>query len=1264
MVIKMIQPNWDIFSSKFSNNKEKAFEWFSYLLFCREFNLPKGWFGFQNQSGIEKNPIEYGEEVIGFQAKFYSASLSDHKEDFIKMLERSKRDYPRLSKILIYTNQLWGQAFSRKEQKMTAPIALIEIENKASELDIILEWREASFFESEFVCLHQDDLSRYFFTEQAFNGWQRFNDWSNTKTNLEETYFIDNNVKVIVPNHKNTNEVNVVEGMNEIRIKLAKGGSSVRLVGLSGVGKTRFAQALFDQRIGEYSLDHKMVWYCDLGDSPIPSPMHFIEELVRKDLPYIVIIDNCGQDTHASLTTKIQGTQISLMTIEYDVKEDMPERTDVYKLKPVSVDIIKSVIERHFPEINDVNSRKIAEFSGGNYRLALAIASNIERTDNLALLSDSELFERLFWQQGHVNDQLLRIAQNFALVYSFNIEDSGEENSELDFLANLSRVDVNSAIEVIETLKNKDIVQQRGKWRAVLPHALANHLAKELISKKIVAHIDQFTKQMPERLQTSFIKRLSYLHDVPKIIDLVYLWFRNDGWLGKKILDDSYNSQDLVKIRLLSLISEDQLLNLLEHKHILDPEFLTRSNPNFIELSRLIRSLAYQEHNFIKAFQLLVCFCKSEKDNERNNSIMDLLTSLFSLYFSETLANLDYKKEALTLLKANVDSQHILLSIISKALNFHESGYLVRESNQNGKISDYGYQPKTYDELWSWVGFLLGVLNELDIQGVSQARKIFTNNLKEIIWTCGKVELVRKYLEKFNEREYFPEAHTQVLNIIKWNRQELFKNSPDLLDDLEALEKYLRPKASNVRELIKSYILVSDHDLYRMTKMDDEYAIDIPDFYNYQEFIDYLSQQLQDIHVLKENLDLLIKASSGWNEHGFLIQLGQNCVQGIGNIQELLNILEKVSVDEELTFSEFLLGILNKLKEVSISDFFESINIILRNDNLKNLASMTIFQTCKTDDDFLYFTQLIRDERFNKLNLPRISAHKYHNRINNKNFEKIIDVLIEKNEWVKVIYELSEECFFQKNVSQKYIPILLKNISSIISNESFFGHSEDVLRFLITLDDDTQNFIFNNVKDFLSSESYIWLHREDKKFKMLKLLIDTSTRKFIEYFIEDKKIIKKFFDKGLAKILVYSSSLEVLNWINKDQAKIDFWVENSRLYLINENKSSIEEKETKDIDWLDLILNLFDLSIDKANLLDLILKHQVFSITGVVSGSWSQGMRTRLPYLYSLRIKLAGFYPELLDLIDIREKEWLQQIERQAERDSEEERLRNERFDW
>ena len=76
----MIKPNWDIFTAKFSDNPQNNFEWFCYLLFCREFNKDKGIFRFKNQSAIETNPIESEGEIIGWQAKFYDKSLSERKD--------------------------------------------------------------------------------------------------------------------------------------------------------------------------------------------------------------------------------------------------------------------------------------------------------------------------------------------------------------------------------------------------------------------------------------------------------------------------------------------------------------------------------------------------------------------------------------------------------------------------------------------------------------------------------------------------------------------------------------------------------------------------------------------------------------------------------------------------------------------------------------------------------------------------------------------------------------------------------------------------------------------------------------------------------------------------------------------------------------------------------------------------------------------------------------------------------------------------------
>jgi hypothetical protein len=101
----MIKTNWQIFESKFSDNPQGNFEWLCYLLFCLEYDKPNGIMGYINQAAIEYEPIEVGDDFIGFQAKYYSDSLTKKKSELIETLEKTKRYYPKLTKLLIYTNQ-------------------------------------------------------------------------------------------------------------------------------------------------------------------------------------------------------------------------------------------------------------------------------------------------------------------------------------------------------------------------------------------------------------------------------------------------------------------------------------------------------------------------------------------------------------------------------------------------------------------------------------------------------------------------------------------------------------------------------------------------------------------------------------------------------------------------------------------------------------------------------------------------------------------------------------------------------------------------------------------------------------------------------------------------------------------------------------------------------------------------------------------------------------------------------------------------------
>jgi hypothetical protein len=97
----LIKPNWDIFKAKFPENPQFHFEWFCYLLFCIETNKKYGLFRYKNQSAIEADPVDIGDHCIGFQSKFYDTTLASNKDELIGTLEKAKRDYPQLTKLLL-----------------------------------------------------------------------------------------------------------------------------------------------------------------------------------------------------------------------------------------------------------------------------------------------------------------------------------------------------------------------------------------------------------------------------------------------------------------------------------------------------------------------------------------------------------------------------------------------------------------------------------------------------------------------------------------------------------------------------------------------------------------------------------------------------------------------------------------------------------------------------------------------------------------------------------------------------------------------------------------------------------------------------------------------------------------------------------------------------------------------------------------------------------------------------------------------------------
>lgn len=159
----MLDINWNTFKAKFNGMEREVFENLSYMLFYHEHGIQIGIFRFKNQTGIETEPIAVDGTITGFQSKFYDTKLSDNKDDIIDSLKKAKSKNPNLQRVLIYSNGEFSESSLKDKKK---PDYLIQIEEEAARMNLLIEWRQPSHFEKQLSLPENDYLAQYYFSLQ------------------------------------------------------------------------------------------------------------------------------------------------------------------------------------------------------------------------------------------------------------------------------------------------------------------------------------------------------------------------------------------------------------------------------------------------------------------------------------------------------------------------------------------------------------------------------------------------------------------------------------------------------------------------------------------------------------------------------------------------------------------------------------------------------------------------------------------------------------------------------------------------------------------------------------------------------------------------------------------------------------------------------------------------------------------------------------------------------------------------------------------
>lgn len=656
---------------------------------------------------------------------------------------------------------------------------------------------------------------------QGYSGWQAYGAWSNPPHGIDDTLISASGVSVTLPSqkHQKLSIENAIEPMRELMRTTAK---AIRITGLSGVGKTRIVQALFDETVGKNALDRTLAIYVDTGANPDPSATAMLDRLIAERRRAFLILDNCPSELHSLLATKVSaaGGEVRLITVEYDIRDDKPQTTEVVHIEAVGPEIAERLLIRRFPGVGQNNARRIAEFADGNARVSLAIAERVEDGESLAQLSDAQLFNRLFEQRNSPDEDLRHQAEVMSLVYSFSVSRGEGGDCELEALGSISGHSYTQLFRSVGKLADRHVVQKRGHWRAILPHAIANKLATSALSSIPVEQLRAtFEGTGRQRLLMSFAHRLGLLHDHPVAKEIVEAWLQPDGFLGR------ISELDEMSVRILDYIAPvapEALLDSIEAEFN-KPDFKgmqPRHDPQRTTILNLLQSLAYEPSSFDRSMRLLILAADYEDESNNYDAVRAKITKFFQAYLSGTHASLHQRVKIINECFTShiVRRSSLAFRMLSAALggpSWTGSGM----SEFGARPRDFGFQPN-YTELAEWRSVFIDVAVKWGTCGDSNLESVARLTFASAFRGMWHQEAIREKLVdaslKLHSYKPFGEGWKAVRSTIHFDytkRQdnEDFKLLPE---NLAALERALEP--ADLVSTIKTYVLSKRHEYWAL----------------------------------------------------------------------------------------------------------------------------------------------------------------------------------------------------------------------------------------------------------------------------------------------------------------------------------------------------------------------------------------------------------------------------------------------------------------
>lgn len=523
------------------------------------------------------------------------------------------------------------------------------------------------------------------------------------------------------------NSLTFEKAKERIADHLADSKNSIRIIGSSGVGKTRFVyEALRDETTTAKIALTTSTIYCDLRD--IGSQIFQIaQSLADAGNSALMIVDECTRETAIKLCEIVttEGSNLRVLTIGNDNQPIEKDKCLNIFVEPADDTLIEGIIQQRYPEANYSDINFIRDLSGGYPRIAVLATDNYLEGSPI-LKSVKDVVERILTGCGINRIEQVRAIECLSLFKQLGADENFSD--EIDFVGeNLARQTGDEMYEHLAYAAKQHLVDHRGCYFIAQPLPIAAFLGRRRLDLLRVKNILTFIESAPPTLRTSFLNQWRYFDSSQTVAIVTQRLLTQDGWCGSLEALKTEIGQECLSA--IVHIDPDGVTDMLRYIYgDLSIDELKEAVPGKQSFVQVLSILVSRKKSFHVAAPLLVRLAAIE-DESYFKDASNRFKQLFQLRLSETEAE-PVDRYAILDQELSFSDERTIPICIEALENTLKRNYF----SESGIYNQIGNQPP----LKEWIPEVWGEVFDFHRSGLQRLNNIRSQH-KQFAIKCEKI---------------------------------------------------------------------------------------------------------------------------------------------------------------------------------------------------------------------------------------------------------------------------------------------------------------------------------------------------------------------------------------------------------------------------------------------------------------------------------------------------------------------------------------------